>query len=166
MCPLQVHWHLKNNYKDHWRVKLTVSNFNIGRNYSDWNVLVQHPGFSQDLTTYSFNSTVLPTVGITDNVALFWGIDYYNNELLNAGENQVGSVTTEILLKKDLKSFTLRNGWALPRRIYFNGENCQMPLPDTFPALPNFSFSLQPTYHQFILPFLIYLTFKILLVQS
>ncbi|XP_052192059.1 COBRA-like protein 1 [Diospyros lotus] len=162
MCPLQVHWHFKNNYRDHWRLKLTISNYNYRRNYSNWNVLVQHPGFSQTSRSYSFNSTMLPTVGITDEVALFWGIDYYNTELLNAQENQVGSVTTEILLKKDPKTFTLRNGWAFPRRIYVNGENCQMSLPDSFPMLPNGSSSHhKPTRPLLLLlPLLIYLTFK------
>lgn len=63
MCPLRVHWHIKKNYADHWRAKLTISNYNYGKNYSDWNVLVQHPGFSQAATTYSFNSKVLPTSG-------------------------------------------------------------------------------------------------------
>ncbi|KAF5951602.1 hypothetical protein HYC85_009546, partial [Camellia sinensis] len=164
MCPLQVHWHFKNNYRDHWRVKLTISNYNYKRNYTDWNVLVQHPGFSQSVTTFSFNSTMLPTVGITDEVALFWGIEYYNHELSNANERQLGSVTTEILLKKDSKSFTLSNGWAFPRRIYFNGESCQMPLPDTFPMLPNGSSNRKPVHRYFILPFLIYLTFKTLVV--
>lgn len=64
MCPLCVHWHVKSNYKDHWRVKLTVSNYNYGRNYTNWNVLVQHPTFSQSAKTFSFNSTVLSTVGV------------------------------------------------------------------------------------------------------
>ena len=64
MCPLRVHWHIKNNFLDHWRVKLTISNYNLGRNYSNWNVLVQHPGFSQNSTSYSFNSIVLPTIGV------------------------------------------------------------------------------------------------------
>ena len=64
MCPLRVHWHVMSNYRDHWRVKLTISNYKYRRNYTDWNVLVQHPGFSQDVRTYSFNSTVLPTAGI------------------------------------------------------------------------------------------------------
>ncbi|PON55111.1 COBRA-like protein [Parasponia andersonii] len=142
MCPIRVHWHIKNNYMDHWRVKLTVSNYNYRRNYTDWNVLVQHPNFKQLEKTFSFNSTLLPAVGLgegtlADEVALFWGLKFYNDELLNADEDQLGSVSTEILLKKDLESFTLRNGWALPRRIYFNGEYCQMPPPDNFPILPN-----------------------------
>ncbi|XP_059647525.1 COBRA-like protein 1 isoform X2 [Cornus florida] len=163
MCPLRVHWHVKNNYRDHWRVKLTISNYNYGRNYSDWNVLVQHPGFSQSIRTYSFNSTVLPTAGIKDEVVLFWGLEFYNNELLQADEKQLGSLTTEILLEKDSDSFTLGNGWAFPRRIYFNGENCEMPPPDNFPMLPNGSSSQKPTRRQFLLLFLIYMTFKTLI---
>lgn len=63
MCPLRVHWHIKNNYVDHWRVKMTISNYNYGKNYSNWNVLVQHPSFGQPSTSYSFNSTVLPSLG-------------------------------------------------------------------------------------------------------
>ncbi|KAL2490641.1 COBRA-like protein 2 [Abeliophyllum distichum] len=154
MCPLRVHWHIKKNYPDHWRVKLTISNYNYGKNYSDWNVLVQHPGFGQPATAYSFNSKVLPT---SEEVAIFWGIFSYNSELVQAGENQLGSVTTEILLQKDSKSFTLRNGWAFPRRIYFNGDNCQMPLPDIFPMLPNGSPRRKPSQSQFVLLTAVYL---------
>lgn len=64
MCPLRVHWHIKKNYRNYWRVKLTVSNYNLGKNYSNWNVVVQHPGFSQQATVFSFNNTMLPTVGV------------------------------------------------------------------------------------------------------
>ncbi|GFY89900.1 COBRA-like extracellular glycosyl-phosphatidyl inositol-anchored protein family [Actinidia rufa] len=72
-----------------------------------------------------------------DEVALFWGLHFYKSELLNVDEKQLGSLTSEILLEKDSKSFTLSNGWAFPRRIYFSGENCEMPPPDIFPMLPN-----------------------------
>ncbi|XVF45459.1 hypothetical protein PTKIN_Ptkin02bG0208300 [Pterospermum kingtungense] len=158
MCPVRVHWHVMKNYFTHWKVKLTISNYNYKRNYSNWNVLIQHPGFSQNITAYSFNSTMLPSLGFSDEVALFWGIEYYNDELLSADKDQLGSVSTQILLSKDLESFTLGNGWALPRRIYFNGETCQMPLPDTYPMLPNANPSLKPAHPFFLL--LIYLTFK------
>jgi hypothetical protein len=63
MCPVQVHWHVKSSYMSYWRVELTISNYEYQRNFSNWNMVVQHPGFSQPATTYSFNSTVLPTVG-------------------------------------------------------------------------------------------------------
>ncbi|KAI3929880.1 hypothetical protein MKW98_004034 [Papaver atlanticum] len=34
-------------------------------------------------------------------------------------------------------SFTLDKGWAFPRQIYFNGDNCVMPPPDAYPWLSN-----------------------------
>lgn len=75
----------------------------------------------------------------------------------------MGSVTTEILLLKDMTSFTLSNGWAFPRRIYFNGENCEMPLPQTFPMLPNGSSREKPcNSHLSVLLLSIYLTYKTL----
>lgn len=64
MCPIRVHWHIKNSYTEYWRVKLTVTNYNYQRNYSDWNVLVQHPNFKHLEKTFSFNSTLLPAVGL------------------------------------------------------------------------------------------------------
>ncbi|KAM0025720.1 hypothetical protein Hdeb2414_s0021g00577881 [Helianthus debilis subsp. tardiflorus] len=161
MCPLRVHWHVKTNYADHWRVKLTVTNLNYNRNYSNWNLVVHHPGFSQPTTTFSFNTTLLHTDGISDDVALFWGIDYYNTELLNADKDQVGSVSTEILLAKDHKAFTLHNGWALPRTIYFAGENCVMPSPDTYPMLPNDTSTRRPL-HNLIVFIIVYFYFKLL----
>ncbi|KAI3765745.1 hypothetical protein L2E82_15788 [Cichorium intybus] len=161
MCPLRVHWHIKTNYMDHWRVKLTVTNLNYNRNYSNWNILVHHPGFSQSATTYSFNSSLLHTSGIPDDVALFWGLDYYNTNLLNADKDQVGSVSTEILLAKDHKTFTLHNGWALPRTVYFAGENCVMPPPDTFPMLPSGTSIVRP-FRSLIILLIIYLNFKLL----
>ncbi|KAL5561124.1 hypothetical protein UlMin_030871 [Ulmus minor] len=161
MCPIRVHWHVKNIYTDHWRVKLTVSNYNYKRNYTDWNVLAQHPGLGLLAKAYSFNKTLLPAVGLGDEVALFWGLKFYNDELLNAENDQLGSVNTELLLEKDLNSFTLRNGWAFPRRIYFNGENCQMPPPDVFPMLPNVGYK-EKTFRRLAIA-LIILTFNTLL---
>ncbi|RZC44833.1 hypothetical protein C5167_037785 [Papaver somniferum] len=153
MCPIRVYWHVMRNYDGYWRVKLTVTNYKFGTNYSDWNVLVQHPGFKMSPSTYSFNSTLLPSLGFEgDKVALFWGIGHYNSELPQAKLNQEGYVTTEILLGKDVKSFTLRNGWAFPQKVSFNGENCVMPLPDDFPILPSSSFIWKPnTYHLLLL---------------
>ncbi|KAF6161966.1 hypothetical protein GIB67_020022, partial [Kingdonia uniflora] len=157
MCPVGVHWHIKTNYREHWRVKMTVSNYNLGVNYTDWNVLVQHPGFNKSSLTYSFNSMLLPTAGFADDVALFSGILSYNDKLLQADQKHVGSVSTEILMAKDLDQFTLHNGWAFPRRIYFNGENCEMALPDTFPMLPSGNLSCHPSYHLFVLLIVLHL---------
>jgi hypothetical protein len=41
-----------------------------------------------------------------------------------------GNVQSELLFRKDPSTFTFQKGWAFPRRIYFNGDNCVMPPPD------------------------------------
>lgn len=71
----------------------------------------------------------------SDDTGMFWGIEFYNDMLLQAGES--GNVQTEMLLQKDSGIFTFREGWGFPRRILFNGDECVMPLPDDYPRLPN-----------------------------
>ncbi|KAL3515152.1 hypothetical protein ACH5RR_022054 [Cinchona calisaya] len=71
----------------------------------------------------------------TDDTGMFYGIQYYNDMLLQSGES--GNVQTELLLQKDPEIFTFREGWAFPRKISFNGEECVMPPPADYPRLPN-----------------------------
>ncbi|KAL6210053.1 hypothetical protein ACLB2K_020991 [Fragaria x ananassa] len=103
-------------------------------------------------------------VQVFNEVALFWGIPYVNTELISTNEDQVGSVSTDMLLKKDLDSFTFSNGWAFPRRLYFNGESCQMPLPDSFPTLPNAAVSNFAKSSHCLFLLLTFLTSQALLV--
>ena len=55
MCPIRVHWHVKQNYKDYWRVKVTITNFNYRMNYTLWNLVIQHPHFDNLTQIFSFN---------------------------------------------------------------------------------------------------------------
>lgn len=72
---------------------------------------------------------------MTDDTAMLWGIKFYNDLLMQAGP--LGNVQSELLFRKDQSTFTFEKGWAFPRRIYFNGDNCVMPPPDSYPWLPN-----------------------------
>jgi hypothetical protein len=54
MCPIRVHWHVKLNYKEYWRIKITITNFNYRMNYSQWNLVVQHPNFDNLTQLFSF----------------------------------------------------------------------------------------------------------------
>lgn len=176
MCPIRVHWHVKLNYKDYWRVKVTVTNFNYRMNYTQWNMVVQHPNFDNLTQIFSFNYKPLtPYAAIskhlsflslfflaknymhipkflkpqldlivlsylfcwTDDTAMLWGVKFYNDFLSQAGP--LGNVQSELLFRKDSSTFTFEKGWAFPRRIYFNGDNCVMPPPDSYPYLPNAS---------------------------
>ncbi|XP_071935920.1 COBRA-like protein 6 [Coffea arabica] len=135
MCPIRVHWHVKLSYTQYWRVKLTVTNLNLVKNYSQWNLVVLHPNLRNVTQVFSFNYKPLNPYGQINDTGMFYGIQYYNDMLLQSGES--GNVQTELLLRKDPGLFTFRNGWAFPRKISFNGDECVMPLPDEFPRLPN-----------------------------
>ncbi|KAM0922346.1 hypothetical protein ACQ4PT_006272 [Festuca glaucescens] len=137
MCPIRVHWHVKVNYKDYWRVKITVTNFNYRMNYSQWNLVAQHPNFDNLTTIFSFNYKPLSPYGTINDTAMLWGIKYYNDMLVTAGPD--GNVQSELLFRKEPGAFTFQKGWAFPRRVYFNGDNCVMPPPDAYPWLPNAS---------------------------
>ncbi|MQL69119.1 hypothetical protein Taro_001417 [Colocasia esculenta] len=135
MCPIQVHWHVKLNYKDYWQVKITVTNFKYRMNYTQWNPVVQHPNLDNLTQVFSFNYKPLTPYGGINDTAMLWGVEYYNDLLMEAGPR--GNVQAELLFRKDPSTFTFQKGWAFPRRIYFNGDNCVMPPPDAYPWLPN-----------------------------
>lgn len=54
-CPTQVHWHVKQSYKEYWRVKITITNLNFVKNYSMWNLVVLHPNLKNVTQVFSFN---------------------------------------------------------------------------------------------------------------
>lgn len=66
---------------------------------------------------------------------MFYGLKFYNDLLMEDGPN--GNVQSEMLLEKDMNTFTWENGWAFPRKVYFNGDECVMPPPDSYPMPPN-----------------------------
>lgn len=135
MCPIRVHWHVKLNYKEYWRVKVTITNFNYNMNYSLWNLVVQHPNFDNLTQIFSFNYKPLTPYQNINDTAMLWGVKFYNDFLNQAGP--LGNVQSELLFQKDKSTFTFEKGWAFPRRVYFNGDNCVMPPPDAYPFLPN-----------------------------
>ncbi|KAL5992941.1 hypothetical protein ACLOJK_013860 [Asimina triloba] len=63
MCPIRVHWHVKVSYREYWRVKMTVTNFNYVKNYSEWNLVVQHPNLESVVQVFSFNYKALQQYG-------------------------------------------------------------------------------------------------------
>lgn len=66
---------------------------------------------------------------------MFYGQKFYNDLLMEAGP--FGSVQSEVLMKKDENTFTFKQGWAFPRKVYFNGDECRLPPPESYPYLPN-----------------------------
>eukprot|EP00270_Netrium_digitus_P013917 TRINITY_DN4677_c0_g1_i1.p1 TRINITY_DN4677_c0_g1~~TRINITY_DN4677_c0_g1_i1.p1 ORF type:complete len:458 (-),score=82.74 TRINITY_DN4677_c0_g1_i1:304-1677(-) len=129
-CPVSIHFHLKVNYKSYWRAKLTVINRSLYTNYTGWNLAMEHPGLTNLTEVFSWHVQQIQPFGV-NNTAVFWGLKMYNDILMPAGRD--GNVQSEMLIEKT-PDFTLENGWAFPRKIIFNGEECVMP--EEFPALP------------------------------
>ncbi|CAI9111710.1 OLC1v1012000C1 [Oldenlandia corymbosa var. corymbosa] len=148
MCPIRVHWHIKVNYKEYWRVKITITNFNYRMNYSQWNLVAQHPNFENLTQVFSFNHESLTPYPTINDTGMFWGIKYYNDLLMQAGPS--GNVQSELIFKKDKSSFTFNQGWGFPRRIYFNGDHCVMPSPDLYPHLPNDAIRITRFHHHLL----------------
>ncbi|KAI5013934.1 COBRA-like protein 7 [Hordeum vulgare subsp. vulgare] len=132
MCPIRVHWHVKQSYRGYWRVKTTVTNYDVVSNYTDWNLVVRHPNLRSLTQLFSFNYQPLIEYGTINDTGMFWGIKNYNEMLLKDG-----NVQTEMILEKEPSDFTFSGGWAFPRRVYFDGHECVMPPPDQYPSLPN-----------------------------
>lgn len=135
MCPIRVHWHVKVNYKDYWRVKISITNFNYRTNFSQWTLVAQHPNLNNVTEVFSFNYKPLVPYGSINDTGMFYGTKFYNDLLMEAGP--LGNVQSEVLMQKDQNTFTFRQGWAFPRKVYFNGDECRLPPPDTYPFLPN-----------------------------
>ncbi|PKI32479.1 hypothetical protein CRG98_047141 [Punica granatum] len=135
MCPVRVHWHVKVNYKEYWRVKISITNFNYRLNYSQWILVAQHPNLNNVTTVFSFNYKPLVPYDSINDTGMFYGTKYYNDLLMEAGP--FGNVQSELLLQKTKETFTLKQGWAFPRKVYFNGDECMLPPPDSYPFLPN-----------------------------
>ncbi|KAH0746286.1 hypothetical protein KY285_007943 [Solanum tuberosum] len=137
MCPVRIHWHVKLNYKEYWRVKITLTNFNYRVNYTQWTLVAQHPNLNNVTQVFSFDYKPLVPYQSINDTGMFYGMKFYNDLLMEAGP--AGNVQSEVLLQKDKDTFTLKQGWAFPRKVYFNGDECMLPPPDTYPYLPNFA---------------------------
>jgi len=78
MCPVRIHWHVKLNYKEYWRVKVTITNFNYRMNYSEWNMVVQHPNFDNLTQLFSFNYKSLTPYGSISKCGNLFVLNFYS----------------------------------------------------------------------------------------
>lgn len=126
---------MKLNYKDYWRVKIAITNFNYRMNYTQWTLVAQHPNLDKVTQVFSFDYKPLVPYESINDTGMFYGMKYYNDLLMEAGPE--GNVQSEVLLQKNKETFSFKQGWAFPRKVYFNGDECLLPPPDTYPFLPN-----------------------------
>ncbi|KAJ8536329.1 hypothetical protein K7X08_034730 [Anisodus acutangulus] len=135
MCPIRVHWHVKINYKDYWRVEIAITNFNYRLNHTQWTLVAQHPNLNNVTQVFCFNHKPLVPYQSINDTGMFYGMKFYNDLLMQAGPSE--NVQSEVLMQKDKNTLMLKPGWGFPRRVYSNGDECKLPPPDSYPILPN-----------------------------
>lgn len=91
---------------------------------------------------------------------MFYGMKFFNDLLMEAGP--AGNVQSEVLLEKSQDTFSLNKGWAFPRKVYFNGDECMLPSPDTYPHLPNSAPVSSTVTTSIIVASVIYLIFMLI----
>ncbi|XP_073367569.1 COBRA-like protein 5 [Aegilops tauschii subsp. strangulata] len=123
------------DYKDYWCAKITVTNFNYRMNYTQWTLIAQHPNLNNVTEVFSFQYKPLLPYGNINDTDMFYGLKLYNDLLMES--SPFGNVQSEVLMRKDDNTFTFSQGWAFPHKIYFNGDECKMPPPGSYPYLPN-----------------------------
>ncbi|KAF3567280.1 hypothetical protein DY000_02018920 [Brassica cretica] len=94
MCPVRVHWHVKVNYKDYWRVKIAITNFNYRMNHTLWTLAVQHPNLNNVTQVFSFDYKSVAPYGSINDTGMFYGTKFYNDLLMEAGPS--GNVQSEV----------------------------------------------------------------------
>lgn len=78
MCPIHVHWHIKESYREYWRVKITIMNLNIRKNYTTWNLAVEHPNLNDLVQVFSFNYMPLTQYRPTSKLLNEPSLNLYN----------------------------------------------------------------------------------------
>ncbi|KAF3505326.1 hypothetical protein F2Q69_00044781 [Brassica cretica] len=94
MCPVRVHWHVKVNCKDYWRVKIAITNFNYRMNHTLWTLAVQHPNLNNVTQVFSFDYKSVAPYGSINDTGMFYGTKFYNDLLMEARPS--GNVQSEV----------------------------------------------------------------------
>ncbi|CAF2245233.1 unnamed protein product [Brassica napus] len=130
-CGISLNWHVNSDYADGWSARVTL--FNWGANaVEDWFAAVDlgKAGLGYE-NVYSFNGTRVPPKNQT---IFFQGVRGMNFLIgLTNGSNPArdpkvpGKMQSVISFKKHLGSLNIPRGDGFPKRVFFNGEECELP---------------------------------------
>lgn len=131
-CRVSINWHLSSNYVNGWSVRITL--FNWGEVvFADWFLAVQldvtAAGFQR---AYSFNGTLMEEVKETVFMTGLPGLNYLMAETNGTHpmrDPKVPGKQQSVLTfhKKHLGSRPTADRDLFPTRLFFNGEECDLP---------------------------------------
>jgi hypothetical protein len=131
-CGVSINWHVVNNYKSGWSVRMTIFNWQ-DYTFKDWFAAVTVGAhFSGYENVYSFNGTRMK--GHFDNTIFMQGLpgltylDGITDGKTPADLRIPGKQQSIISFKrKDAPNINIGKGEGFPKRVYFDGEECALP---------------------------------------
>ncbi|KAK6924897.1 COBRA, plant [Dillenia turbinata] len=132
-CGVSINWHINADYSSGWTARMTILNWKQ-LNFEDWFAAIQipkaYPGYAE---VYSFNGT---KVSSSNNTILFQGLkgSNYLMGITNSSKPEKepmvpGKQQSVILFRKKLtRDINVKRGDGFPTKVYFNGEECTLPL--------------------------------------
>jgi hypothetical protein len=137
-CGLSINWHVMNNYKSGWSVRMTIFNWQ-DYTFKDWFAAVtMGDHYSGYENVYSFNGT---RMGAPFNNTVFMqglpGLTYLEpiTDGKTLGDPRLPGKQQSVISfkKKDAPNINIPRGEGFPKRVYFDGEECA--LPETIPRV-------------------------------
>ncbi|WVZ66147.1 hypothetical protein U9M48_015415 [Paspalum notatum var. saurae] len=137
-CGVSINWHVVNNYKSGWSVRMTIFNWQ-DYTFKDWFAAVTMGAhYSGYENVYSFNGTRMD--GHFANTIFMQGVpgltylDPITDGNTPADPRVPGKQQSVISFKrKDAPDIDIPGGEGFPKRVYFDGEECA--LPDRIPKV-------------------------------
>ncbi|CAO2177021.1 unnamed protein product [Urochloa humidicola] len=141
-CGVSINWHVATDFAAGWTARLTVFNWQPDADMPEWFAAVVMPGqaaydgFEQ---AYSFNATA-----IGNSTIFIKGRDGFNDFLLR--ESNMSGVDYPVpgkvqsllsFAKKTTTPIDIVTGDGFPSKVFFNGDECAMPLRIPSRGAPN-----------------------------
>ncbi|KAL6970246.1 COBRA-like protein 7 [Sarracenia purpurea var. burkii] len=130
-CGVSINWHLYTDYSGGWTARITIFNWD-GTPFVDWFAAVElnkaAPGFEN---AYSFNGTELNnnTIFMQGNPGLNYLVAESDGANPSKDPRVPGKQQSVIsFTKKNTPGINVAGGDGFPTRVYFNGEECSLPM--------------------------------------
>lgn len=158
-CGVSINWHINSDYRKGWTARATVFNWQK-YDFEDWFIAIQIPkAYRGYEAVYSFNGTKMPELNNTIFFEGLPGLNYLigkrNGSNPNVDPPVPGKQQSVISFeKKQTPGIKVAAGEGYPTRVFFNGEECE--LPSTFPTGDAFRYHVSLLFTIF-LPLMIFI---------
>ncbi|URD94853.1 COBRA-like protein [Musa troglodytarum] len=139
-CGVSINWHIVSNYRKGWTARITLFNW-ADYTFKNWFVALEMDKFYRGYEkVYSFNGTKLEGPGRLNRTIFLQGLKGLNYLIAETDGKDPGvdprvpgkQQSVISFSKKETPGINIVKGDGFPTRLYFNGEECE--LPDEIPT--------------------------------